>query len=119
MAENYKVSCEINISKHIRNDSEEKVVVDMKLFTCKICSKSFNRKDNMQRHINEVHLGKHRDRDVKHHEKGTYINENKYGEQKIAFKMKVNENYKNIKRGVKEVLHIEIMDNEIETVILK
>ena len=101
MAENFKVSCEINISKHIRNDSEEKVVVDM------------------QRHMNEVHLGKHRDRDVKHYEKGTYMNENKYGEQKNTFKMKVNEKYKNIKRGIKEVLHIEIMDNEIETVIFK
>ena len=119
MAENFKVSCEINISKHIRNDSEEKVVVDMKVFTCKICSKSFNRKDNMQRHINEVHFGKHRDRDVKHHEKGTYMNENKYGEQKNTFKMKVNEKYQNIKRGVKEVLHIQIMDNEIEIVIFK
>ena len=31
--------------------------------------------------------------------------------------MKVNEKYKNIKRGIKEVLHIEIMDNEIEIVI--
>ena len=97
MAENFKVSCEINISKHIRNDSEEKVVVDM------------------QRHMNEVHLGKHRDRDVKHYEKGTYINM----ENKNTFKMKVNEKYKNIKRGIKEVLHIEIMDNEIEIVIFK
>ena len=47
--------------------------------------------------------------------RGTYINM----ENKNTFKMKVNEKYKNIKRGIKEVLHIEIMDNEIEIVIFK
>ena len=72
MAENYKVSCEINLSRNIgnykgRNYTEEKVVVDMKLFTCENCSKSFNHKCSMQRHLKEVHYGKKRD--VKHHEK--------------------------------------------------
>ena len=46
---------------------------------------------------------------------GIYINM----ENKNTFKMKVNEKYKNIKRGIKEVFHIEIMDNEIEIVIFK
>ena len=39
----------------------------MKPFACEICSKSFKRKDNMQRHVKEVHYGKKRD--VKHNEK--------------------------------------------------
>ena len=39
--------------------------------------------------------------------KGTYIN------------VKNNVKYKNIKKGIKEALHIEIMDNEIEIVIFK
>ena len=54
MAENYKVSCEINLSKKIRNDTEEKVIVDMKLFTCEICSKSFNHKCSMQLHLKRL-----------------------------------------------------------------
>ena len=36
-------------------------------FVSLFCSTSFNRKDNMQRHVKEVHNGKHRD--VKDHEK--------------------------------------------------
>ena len=30
------------------------------MFSCEICSKSFNYKGNMQRHIKEVHYGKKR-----------------------------------------------------------
>ena len=30
------------------------------MFSCKICSKSFNHKGNMQRHVKEVHYGKKR-----------------------------------------------------------
>ena len=59
----------------------------MKLFTCEICSKLFNRKDSKKRHINEIHLGKQRD--VKHHEKWNYINENKYGEKKSFLNWKL------------------------------
>ena len=65
----YKVSCELNLSGNNkgRNYTEEENVVDMKLFTCEICSNSFGRKDSKKRHISEVHHGKHRD--VKHNEK--------------------------------------------------
>ena len=30
------------------------------MFSCEICSKHFNRKDNMQRHINNIHNGTQR-----------------------------------------------------------
>ena len=73
MAENYKVSCEINLSKNIGNDTEEKVVVDMKLFTCEICSKSFNHKRSMQRHLKQKHYGKKEMLNIM--KKGKYINE--------------------------------------------
>ena len=99
--------------------------------TCDICSKTM-KGDSLKRH----HKLKHengRMEEIKNVEKeclkqglsdeqkyemmkkGTYINM----ENKNTFKMKVNEKYKNIKRGIKEVLHIEIMDNEIEIVIFK
>ena len=32
----------------------------IKNFTCEICSKSFNHKGTMQRHVKEVHYGKKR-----------------------------------------------------------
>ena len=57
MVLNCKVSCEVNLSK-VRKYKEEDDEKITKIFTCEICSKSFNRKDNMQRHIYTIHLGK-------------------------------------------------------------
>ena len=63
-------------------ETVQKRVEDKKPFTCEICSKSFNSKFNMQRHISEVHHGKHRD--VKKEDSGNFIgfetvqDENKY-----------------------------------------
>ena len=71
-----KVSCEVNLSKGRMYTADEKMK-----FTCEICSKLFNNKGNMQRHVKEVHYGKKRydigdtpkhnekHRDVKDHEK--------------------------------------------------
>ena len=88
MALNYKVSCEVNLSENIgKGEKEEKVI---KKFTCEICSKSFNHKGTMQRHVKEVHYGMKRyvkevhigkQRDVKNNEKmgnETVSDENKY-----------------------------------------
>ena len=50
----------INISRNIGKGRKEERVEDKKPFTCEICLKSFNRKDSVQRHISEVHHGKHR-----------------------------------------------------------
>ena len=94
MVLNCKVSCEVNLSK-VRKYKEEDDEKITKIFTCEICSKSFNRKGNLKRHINEIHLGKRRDdkgviptplhqrkeRDVKNNEKmgnETVSDENKY-----------------------------------------
>ena len=81
MGVNCKVSCEVNLSKSNkgRRYKEDDKAVDMKIFTCEICSKSLKSKGNLIRHMNEVHHGKHRD--VKHNEKmgnETVRDENKY-----------------------------------------
>ena len=78
MVLNCKVSCEVNLSK-VRKYKEEDDEKMTKIFTCEICSKSFNRKDNMQRHIYTIHSEKQRD--VKYNEKmgnETVSDENKY-----------------------------------------
>ena len=77
MVLNCKVSCEVNLSENIgKGEKEEKVI---KKFTCEICSKSFNHKGTMQRHVKEVHYGMKRH--VKHNEtmdNETVSDENKY-----------------------------------------
>ena len=75
-------SVKINLSRNIGKGRKEERVEDKKPFTCEICSKSFNCKSNMQRHINGVHHGKHRD--VKKEDSENFIgfetvqDENKY-----------------------------------------
>ena len=59
MVLNCKVSCEVNLSK-VRKYKEEHDEKMSKKFTCEICSKSFNYKGTMQRHVKEVHYGKKR-----------------------------------------------------------
>ena len=76
-----KVSCEVNLSKGRKYTADEKVK-----FTCEICSKSFNHKGNMQRHVKEVHYGKKRydigDTPI-HHRKHNGKHNEKMGHQSV------------------------------------
>ena len=62
---NYESKDSPNMRKHLKMYHSEMTQTDDNNlsekeepeFTCEICSKSFNRKDNMQRHVKEVHYG--------------------------------------------------------------
>ena len=112
-----KVSCEVDISKGGKYKEEK--VVSMKPFTCEICSKSFNRKYNMQRHINTIHHREHKD--VR--EENKYI-ESVLNRVKIDFErkrelgkiaMEMIEKYElNVKRMPKEVKNAIIFNLKME-----
>ena len=69
-----KVFCKINLSKGGKYKEEEKII-GMKSFTCEICSKSFNRKGNLKRHMSEVHHEKQRKR---------YMSDVYHGKQRVV-----------------------------------
>ena len=101
MGVNCKISCEVDLSKNNkrRNYKEEKAV-DMKSFTCEICSKLFSGKSNLKRHISEVHHGKHRDVEC--------------GKQKDC-KMEVNDNFISFETVQDENKYIDSVLNSVKT----
>ena len=122
---NYNISCKINLSTNI---GKEERVEDKKPFTCEICSKSFNYKGNMQRHISEVHHGKHRNRNVKKKDSGNFIgfetvqDENKYIESvlnnvKTDFERKRELGKKAMEMIEKYELDVQKMSEEVKDAI--